>query len=249
MAGKSRSSAWRLCSWLLITVIAVVAVGQPQAAPKHEASVRPGVNERYKNGTEPVEVWVDRFERKSREIYSRRDKIVSALRLKKGERVADIGAGTGFFSMMFAKAVGPKGKVFAVDINPKFIQLIKGRAAKANIDNIETVLCKDDSAELPDASVDVVFICDTYHHFEYPRSTLASIRRALRPGGRMVVIDFYHIKGKSSDWTMRHVRAGRETFKAEIVAAGFEWVDDGPDAGFLKQNYLMRFRKPRGTSR
>jgi predicted methyltransferase len=88
--------------------------------------------------------------------------------------------------------------------------------------------------------VDLAFVCDTYHHFEFPQKTMASIHRALRPGGRVVVIDFHRIEGISSDWVMEHVRAGQEVFRKEIEAAGFRLVEEPK---FLKENYCMIFQK------
>jgi predicted methyltransferase len=97
------------------------------------------------------------------------------------------------------------------------------------------------SVELPDGVVDVAFICDVYHHFEYPADTMKSLWKAMKPGGTVVLIDFHRIAGKSSEWTMGHVRAGQEVFEREIAAAGFEKV--GEEKGFLLENYFVRFRK------
>jgi ubiquinone/menaquinone biosynthesis C-methylase UbiE len=154
--------------------------------------------------------------------------------------VADIGAGTGLFMPYFSRAVGPTGKVIAVDIVPAFVAKLKGRAAELGLANVSTVLCTERSVELPPASIDVAFICDVYHHFEYPQSSLASIRKALKPGGTLVVVEFKRIPGVSSEWIMNHVRAGQEVFEAEIAAAGFARIGESP---ILKDNYILRFRR------
>jgi predicted methyltransferase len=88
--------------------------------------------------------------------------------------------------------------------------------------------------------VDLVFLCDTYHHFEFPFKTMASIHKALRPGGRLVLVDFHRIPGKSREWVLGHVRAGQEVFVKEIVTSGFKVVGEET---FLKENYLVRFEK------
>ena len=93
---------------------------------------------------------------------------------------------------------------------------------------------------MPKNSVDLVFICDTYHHFEFPQRTLQSIHDALRPNGQIVLIDFQRIEGKTSDWIVSHVRAGKEGFAREVTAAGFRVIGEET---FLKQNYLVRFEK------
>jgi predicted methyltransferase len=182
-----------------------------------------------------------RFEGESREVYFRRGRITKAARIEPGMSVADVGAGTGLFMDLFSRAVGPEGKVYAIDIAPKLVDFMKERAAKRGYDNVEPRLCSEKSIDMPANSVDVVFVCDTYHHFEYPQATLASIHKALRPGGHLVIVDFERIPGKSRPWILGHVRAGKEVFSKEITAAGFELVEE-PDLG-LKENYLRRFIK------
>lgn len=206
----------------------------------HEKSVRPGINDSYRNAD--VEKWQSRFESESREIYQHREELASAAGVSPGMVVADVGAGTGFMTVLFAEAVGSSGKVYAVDITPEFLDLIKRRTAARGLTNVKTVLCREDSVALPAESVDLVFVCDAYHHFEYPRSTMRSIHAALRPGGRLVVVDFDRVPGVSRDWVVGHVRAGKDVVAEEIRAAGFERMEDAA-VPFLKENYLLRFVK------
>lgn len=205
-------------------------------------SVKPGINDNFKNPELKPDEWVERFETESREVFAHRDEIVKAAGVKEGDVVADIGAGTGLFTMLFAKKVGASGKVLAVDIATPFLANIHQRAEAAGLKNIETVLCTDRNARIPRESADVAFICDTYHHFEFPRSTMASIHWGLKPGGTLVLIDFHRIEGESSEWILNHVRAGQEVFEKEIIDAGFEKIEE-PQPDFLKENYLVRFRK------
>jgi ubiquinone/menaquinone biosynthesis C-methylase UbiE len=167
--------------------------------------------------------------------------IVAACNIKPGTSVADVGAGTGLFTRLFAHEVGKSGTVYAVDISPKFLAYIADSAKKHGVANVKTVRGTDTSAELPAKSVDLVFVCDTYHHFEYPQRMLASIRKALKPGGRLVVIDFIRVPGKSSDWTLKHVRAGQEQVEKEITGAGFKKV--GEAKKLLNENYFVVFEK------
>lgn len=205
-----------------------------------EPSVKPGINNEYLKPGLDVSKWVAKFEKPGREVFDQRDKIIETLRLKPGQHVADIGAGTGLFTMLMANAVGPTGRVYSEDIAKDFIVHINSRAAEAGFKNIQTVLGTDHSVELPNNSVDLAFCSDVYHHFEYPRSVLASIRQALRPNGVLVVVDYRREPGKSSEWILHHVRAGQEEVTREIESAGFK-REETPE--FLKQNYLMRFRK------
>ncbi|HKQ50264.1 MAG TPA: methyltransferase domain-containing protein [Phycisphaerae bacterium] len=208
------------------------------AAP--EESVRPGVNQEYQET--PLPTWVERFESESREIYRERERIARAAGIQEGMHVADVGAGTGIFVEIFAKAVGATGRVYAGDIKTEFVERIEKEARSRGLDNVTTVLGAERSANLPAGSIDLAFVCDTYHHFEYPRSMLASIRRALKPGGTLVIVDFERIPGKSRAWVLDHVRAGKEEVIKEIEAAGFDLVDQ-PATPFLTENYLLRFRK------
>jgi ubiquinone/menaquinone biosynthesis C-methylase UbiE len=223
---------YRLLSALcLLFVAASLAFAQ-------ETSVNPGINDSYKD-PDPAE-FTKRFETESREIFVNRDKIVALCKLNPGMAVADVGAGTGLFTRLFAKEVGSQGKVYAVDIAKNFLKHIEKTTKERGLTNVETILCTPDSANLPRDSVELAFICDVYHHFEFPHKTMQSIHRALRKGGRLVVIDFHRIEGESSDWVLGHVRAGQEVFRAEIEGAGFKLVEE---PRFLKENYCMIFEK------
>ena len=213
----------------------------PRSARTGEINVRPGINDKLKEGN--FEKWVEKFEGESREIYVHRERIADALDLRPGMAVADIGAGTGFLALLFAEKVAPNGHVTAVEIVPEFLERIQQRADEANATNVATQLCTEDSVELPASSIDVAFICDTYHHFEYPMSTMRSLFQAMKPGGRVVVVEFIRDPVESDAWVLGHVRAGQDVFIKEIEAAGFELIDRGEGVDFLEKNYLMQFRK------
>jgi len=212
-----------------------------QTAPEKEKNVKPGINEQWRSPN--VAPLVEMLEAESREIYRERGKLAALVAPKKGSVVADVGAGSGFMAELFARMVGPQGKVYAVDINPKLLERIEQNARKAGLVNLQIVLGQEDSITLPANSVDLVFICDTYHHFEYPKSSVRSIHRALRPGGEIVLVEFHRVRGKSADWMFEHVRAGQDVFTKEITDAGFEVVEI-EEAPFLQENYVVRFRKP-----
>jgi tRNA A58 N-methylase Trm61 len=226
----------RLLGFALV-LLSVIAISSAPA-PSQEKSVRPGINKAFEKPD--VKEYIKKFEVESREVAAQADRIVAACKLRPGMAVADVGAGTGLFTRKFARAVGPKGKVFAVDIASSFLEHIGQTCRDEGIDNVQEVLCDQFSTRLPRNSVDFVFICDTYHHFEFPQRTLQSIREALRPDGQMVLIDFERIEGKSSDFILGHVRAGKEVFVAEVKSAGFKLI--GEEA-FLKENYFVRFEK------
>jgi predicted methyltransferase len=206
-----------------------------------DASVKPGINDKFLDPELNVQEWTKKFETESREIFHEREKIVAAVGLTPGMAMADIGAGTGLFTLHFAQAVGESGTVYAVEIAKNFLEHIKGRAARASATNVQPILCTEKSVELPEASIDLAFICDVYHHFEFPAASLATLHRALKPGGQLVLIDFKRIPGESSDFILGHVRAGQEVFEAEVIAAGFEKIDEVKD--LLEENYFVKFRR------
>jgi ubiquinone/menaquinone biosynthesis C-methylase UbiE len=203
-----------------------------------EHSVRPGINRAYLN---PIfSEWVARFERPGREIYDKQSLIVATTGTRAGMTIADIGAGTGLFTPLFASQVGPRGHVIAVDISSVFIENILRRSEEQGLTNVRGIVNTANDVSLPENSIDLAFICDTYHHFEYPRSTMRSVHRALRPEGTLVIIDFRKIPGVSTPWVMNHVRADKNTVIREIEDMGFKLIGDEP---ILRTNYFLRFEK------
>lgn len=224
--------------WLAGLLPALTLFSLVQLTLAQEKSVRPGINKPFENPD--VREFLGKFEGESREIYAQRKEIAAACKLKPGMVVADIGAGTGLFTRLFAKEVGAEGKVYAVEIAPKFIEHIEKTSKEAGLKNVVGVVCTADSVKLPPRSIDLAFICDTYHHFEFPFRTMVSIHQALRPGGQVILIDFHRIEGKSSEWVLGHVRAGQEVVTKEIVSSGFKVVEEKK---LLKDNYFARFEK------
>jgi len=233
-----------LLSALLSSCQAGFAQSSDEATAQEKASVKPGINDSFKADDLDVQSFVDRFEVESREIFRGRQAIVDAIDLKPGDRIADVGTGTGLFVEPFSEAVGRDGWVYATDIAPKFLERVERMIELKALPNATAVLSGEDDVRLPPASVDAVFVCDVYHHFEYPRDSLRSIYRALKPGGQFIVIDFNRIPGQSREWLLGHVRAGKEVFKKEIEDAGFEFVEEVSIQEF-EENYFLRFRRPK----
>ncbi len=233
----------RLSSCLAFTLTIGCAATATVSPPSAPAGADPAINAPFRDAALDVKVWTERFEGESREVYRAREAIVAAIGLEPGMTVADVGTGTGLFVKYLSDAVGPEGRVVAVDIAEAFLTLVRERAAAAGLTNVETRLGTTDSAELPPDSVDVVFVCDTYHHFETPLVMLGSLRSALRSGGRLVIVDYHRIPGKTTEFLMGHVRANQETVIAEIEGAGFHRLPD-PPAPILDENYLIIFERP-----
>ena len=214
---------------------------EPQA-PEAEAHANGGhehgvlehdINARYDEETD-VRRWQQRFEARDREVSKKRDAIVAQLGLREGMRVADVGAGTGLFTFAMARAVGPEGKVFAVDVQDYFLEHLAEKARRDKLTNVTTTKATQKSSELAPGSIDLAFLCDAYHHIEHPRPYLASLHAALAPGGKLVIVDFVKDRD-ASRFIKQHVRATPEEFRAEIEAAGFTFARrwDGLDENFF----------------
>ena len=214
--------------------LALAFIAFPLAA---EQGAKPEINRPYVVDPDVVR-WNRSFENERREVYVKRDAIVAAAGVKPGMTVADIGAGTGLFTMLFADAVKPGGNVVAVDISPAFVEYIQATAKKRRVRNVSAVVANGTDVGLPDASVDLAYLSDVYHHFEHPAETLASIRKALKPGGRMVVIDYERIPGVTSKARIDHVRVDKKQAISEIEAAGFKLLEQKK---LMRENYYLVF--------
>jgi len=220
----------------LVLILSLIMVIDTSA---QEKSVKPGINDAFRNPN--VKEWVEKFEGESRETFEKRKEVVEACQIKPGQVVADIGAGTGLYTRLFAKEVDAKGKVYAVDISQKFLDHIDKSCQSLQLKNVKTILGKDASPELPENSIDMAFICDTYHHFEFPYKMLSSIHQAMKPKGRLVIIDFIKVPGQSREWVLGHVRAGQDVVEQEIIKSGFKKVNEVKS--LFKENYFVVFEK------
>ena len=208
------------------------------SAAAQEQSIRPGINRHFADPD--WQQWGNTFERPGREVYDKRHAIVATSKVRPGMAVADIGAGTGLFTRLFAAAVKAGGTVYAVDISSTFIDNILRTCREQGLMNVTGIVNTPVDSGLPADAIDLAFITDTYHHFEYPRQTLASIHQALRSDGRVIIIDFRRDPRISSNWVMGHVRGNKAQVIQELHEAGFRLVDDKP---LMRTNYLLEFVK------
>jgi ubiquinone/menaquinone biosynthesis C-methylase UbiE len=191
-----------------------------------------------------------RFEAESREIAKYKYDIIAMLReygLYRGATVGDVGAGTGIITRIMSREVGAQGTVFAEDISNGFVSFINNLVTSESLTNVVVVEGSVKSTNLPDnESLDLVLVCDTYHHFEYPRTICRSIHKSMKPGsGRLVVIDFHRnddlCHSKPRGWVMEHVRADRDVFINEIESAGFRLIAE-PHVKGMTENYVLVFQ-------
>ena len=178
------------------------------------------------------------LERPEREREERTDLLISRLPLEADDVVADIGAGTGYFSFPVAERV-PSGRVLAVDIQPEMLQMIEQRKRREGVGNVVPVLGSITDPNLPAAAVDLIFIVDAYHEFSHPKEMGEAMARALVPGGTLVLIE-YRAEDPSVRIKPLHKMSERQARK-EMAALGLRWVrtDD-----YLPQQHVLIFEKP-----
>lgn len=184
----------------------------------------------------PAIFWLERGTRAAEE---RTDLLITALQLREGDEVADIGAGSGYFTLPLARAVAPTGTAFAVDIQPEMIDFLAARARTEQVKNIKPILSKIDDVCLADESVDLVLLVDAYHEFDHPWEVMRSIVRALRPGGRVALVEY---RGEDPNVPIKPLHKMTEAqARLEIEATGlvFERNDS-----ILPIQHLLWFRKP-----
>lgn len=229
---------------LLIFVLAVDATAATEgAAPSTGApqSSPSDINARFLDPNLDTTAQAQSFEDAGREVYARRADVVRELQLKPGMAIADIGAGSGFYSELMAKEVGARGKVYAQEISPRWIEFLNRKVQADGLKQVVVVVGSERSVMLPDNSIDIAFTSDVYHHFEHVQETLASIRRALRPGGRLVILDYERIPGVTPPSRVEHLRLGKAEAISEVTANGFT-LEREPAIG-LKENYFVVFRR------
>jgi len=171
-----------------------------------------------------------------RDEYQKPHEVVMALNLKAGEVIADIGSGSGYFAFRFAHHVGDNGRVYAVDINPDMIVHMNRRIRNMNLKNVVTVLAAPDDPLLPDASVDRFFICETWHHIENQVHYLALMKKMLKPGGQVVMIDFQ--KKELPVGPPAEMKISRDDLVRQMESNGFRLAAEHT---FLPYQYFLVF--------
>ena len=248
------SAAWRGWRRCLLLVVFVCASLFPQPAPRAQQIA--GQTNRYSfyqphnpdgigkiyMGREIAQVmghesayWLERPQRVAEE---QPDQLVSQLGLRRGQIVADIGAGTGYISRRLAQAVGLAGKVLAVDVQPEMIALLKDLGARQGFTNIVPVLGEVIDPQLPTASVDLALLVDVYHEFNYPWEMMQGICRALKPGGRVVFVEY---RGEDPNVPIKPLHKMTQVqVKKEMSVLPLDWVQT---IEALPRQHILVFRK------
>jgi len=162
-------------------------------------------------------LWLERAERESEE---QPQLVIDALEIKPGQTIADLGAGSGYYSFRIAPLVGPAGKVLAIDIEPRMLEAIAERARREHVGNVATVHSSAQDPNLAPGSVDLLFMVDVYHELEYPYEMMTKVRAALKPGGRVALIE-YRAEDPEVAIKPLHKMSERQV-RREMQAAGFK---------------------------
>ena len=221
--------------WLALAGLALLGAGLLWAGPVpaqqgHQHERMPNVME-----------YLDRLDRPERDQDQKPAQVVDALELKPGMHVADLGAGSGYFTRRFVEAVGETGKVYVIDVEPEALKYVEESLIRMHRRfEAEFILARPDNPKIPVESVDLIFVCDTYHHLEDRADYFRNVKTSLKPGGRIALIDFYHDE-RSGDlgFPKRHL-VPREKVIEEMTAAGYRL---SKEHRFLPKQYFLEFTR------
>jgi SAM-dependent methyltransferase len=196
---------------------AVVLAGMVASGVQEQGSRPPGTHQDNTEGKE----WIRRLDRPERIPGLKINDVVACLKLKPGDVVADIGAGTGAYTIPFAKAVAPSGKALAVDIWPELLEYIGGKARQENVSNLQTILARLDDPNLPKNQVDVAFFHDVFHNANDRQAYVNVLASYLKPSGRIAIIEQEFDDPIAKKWDRPEDRITRDQLEAWMANAGF----------------------------
>ena len=226
----------------LMALAIVLLAGSPiqrLAAQQDAPDDRPGASIQRRIAPPMSYVYADWLTRPEREREEQPDRVIDSLRIPRGSTVIDLGAGVGYFTWRLAKRVGPQGKVIAVDIQPEMLEMLEENLSKRGISNVDVVLGTESDPRLPEGVAQLALLVDVYHELADPIATMGHVRRALKPGGRLVVVEYR----KEEPWIPIHPlhKMTVAEVRQEIEPTGFEFVEL---LGFLPSQHIVVFARP-----
>jgi ubiquinone/menaquinone biosynthesis C-methylase UbiE len=205
---------------LLVLCLTSCVVAEPTAAPPTHYMGREIATTMHWSGAS----WLIR---KTREREESADLMLSKLGVKEGMAVCDLGCGNGYHALKLAKMVGEEGVVFGVDIQPEMLDLLAQRAHKVGVKNVKPIVCTEDDTKLPAASCDIVLMVDVYHEVSRPQEVLASIRCSLKPGGKLVLVEF---RSEDPDVPIKPLhKMSKAQIEKELTANGYKHAESFDD--------------------
>lgn len=215
--------------WFVLTVLVLPLVVVAQDAVKRDQ------HRMHELHNDPKS-YIGALEDPKRDAYQKPHEVLTALNIKPGEVIADIGAGSGYFSFRLAHFVGDKGKVYAVDVSPDMIRHVNRRIRETKTTNVVTILADNDDPLLPDRSVNRFFICDVWHHVENQTKYLSLMKKMLKPSGEVVMIDFH--KKELPFGPPLQMKIAREDLIKQMEPNGFRLSKEHT---FLPHQYFLVF--------
>lgn len=221
----------------MLLAAVTLLVGSPSGA---EPPARPAAGP----GTARTERYIAMLERKERDTFQKPDEVMRALALRPGERVADVGAGSGYFTLRLARAVGPTGLVLAIDINPDLLAFLDRRAKEEGLANVKSLRVEKDDPKLPPGGIDTILMVDTFHYVKERAAYARKLRAGLAPGGRIVVIDYLPWAGCPGAPRPER-RLSRETVDEAMAAAG---LAPASVHEFLPEQFFVEYKTRSGSA-
>ena len=206
------------------------------------AQVAATANEEYRTPAQRTKA-ASEMDPPMRGFIQRSSALVDSLDLHAGETIADVGTGVGHFVPYILTKIGRNGTIFAVDIYPEFVDKVRERIATQGWQNVHPVLGTERDPKLPANRLDGAILLDTYHHLDYPEATMQGVRRALKSGGRLFIIDYYRNRpnpAASPDEVRRHIRLDRDDVVKEVETQGFHLTKQFDHMPFM---YVLVFEK------
>ena len=197
--------------------------------------------EEHQRHCQPADIkqYLEQLDSEDRDQYQKPRQVIDALNLKPGLAVADLGSGSGYFTRRFIEAVTETGKVYAVDVEPEMLKYAEESVVHMHRSyTAEFILARPDNPKLPYGSIDLLFLCNTYHHLEERSKYFSDSKSSLKPGGRVAIIDFYHDERSGELGFLKRHLVPRETVIAELTEAGYTLLREHQ---FLPKQYFLEF--------
>jgi len=201
--------------------------------------------EEHQQHRQPADIkqYLEQLDSEERDQYQKPRQVIDALNLKPGLAVADLGSGSGYFTRRFIEAVTETGKVYAVDVEPEMLKYAEESVVHMHRSyTAEFILARPDNPKLPYGSIDILFLCNTYHHLEERTKYFSDTKSSLKPGGRLAIIDFYNDERSGELGFPKQHLVPRETVIAELTKAGYILIREHQ---FLPKQYFLEFAPSR----
>jgi len=226
---KTRNAPLSQSVLLFIVLACWTLLAWPTAAQDQHPHRRP----------DDIKQYLEHLDSAERDQYQKPIQVIEALKLKPGQAVADLGSGSGYFTRRLVGAVTEAGKVYAIDVEPEMLRYAEDSLVHMHAPySAEFILARADSPKLPVESVDLIFVCNVFHHLEDRTTYFRNVRSALKLGGRIAIIDFYHDERSGDLGFSKEHLVPRDTALAEMTAAGYRLEREHD---FLPRQYFLEF--------